>query len=259
MNEKLDTAGIFERLFEVYKAQFSLLFPAAVIVFLPVALLNGAFVAGGGVGLLLVGAVISIVAGFWLQGMVIEAVRDIQDGKRDFTLGGLFRSVAPVLPLLIGIGILTGIGIAIGLVLLIVPGLILITWWSVVAPVVVVERRGFDAFGRSRNLVRGNAWQVFGVIVVVFIIQLVANALLRAIFGDDSFVGQSIASLLSGALIGPVSAIAAALVYLELRRLKGEGTPHAEGIPAAAEPSPFGASPEAPPAPQAPGTTPPAL
>ena len=250
MDNKLDTARVFERLFEVYRAQFSLFVPAAIIVYLPVALINGAIVAGGGIGLALVGAVISIVAGFWLQGMVIEAVRDIQDGKRDFTLGGLFRAVMPVLPMLIGIGLLAGLGIVIGLILLIVPGLILLTWWAVVGPAVVIERRGFDAFGRSRELVRGSGWQVFGVIVVIFVIQFLANQLLGAIFGGaDSFVGATLATLLSNALVAPVAAIAAALIYLELRRIKGDGAPQAGGDLPASEPSPFGESRQAEPSP----------
>ena len=242
MNRKLDTAGVFERLFEVYRAQFTLIVPAAIIVFLPVALINGAVVSGGGIGLLLVGLVVSTIASVWLQGMVIEAVRDIQDGRRDFTLGGLFRSVMPVLPALFGIGLLAGLGIGLGLLLLIVPGLILLTWWSVVGPAVVIERRGLDAFGRSRELVRGNGWQVFGVIVVVFVIQFIANNVLGAIFGGaDSFIGALLASLISSALIGPLSAIAAALIYLELKRVHGEELPHG-----GAQPDPVGAAPESP-------------
>jgi hypothetical protein len=241
MQEKLDTAGVFERLFEVYRAQFTLIVPAAIIVFLPVAIISGAFVAGGGIALALVAVVLSGVASTWLQGMVIEAVRDIQDGERDFSLGGLFRSVLPVLPILIGVGLLAALGIGVGLLLLIVPGLILMTWWAVVAPVVVIERAGLGAFGRSRELVRGNGWQVFGIILVVFILQAVVNNILGAIAGD-SFAGQAIASLVSGALIGPVSAIAAALVYLELRKIKDGTQPHAGG----AEMSPIEQSSEPP-------------
>lgn len=241
MPSKLDTATIFERLFEVYRAQFTLLFPAALLLFVPVALIDGALATGGGIGLALIGSALSIIATFWLQGMVIEAVRDIQDGRRDFTIGGLFQSVMPVLPKLIGVGVLAGLGIALGFVLLIVPGLVLLTWWAVVGPTVVIEDRGLDAFGRSRELVRGNGWRVFGVIVVVFLIQFVANLLLSAIFGGaDSFVGQAIGSLLAGALVAPIAALAAALVYLELRRLRGEDAPHAGAAPAS-EPSPFGA------------------
>ena len=72
----------------------------------------------------------------------------------------LLRRDPAILPL-IGFGILFGIGVAIGFVLLIVPGLILLTFWSVGAPAIVVERLGaIDAFGRSWHLVRGDAWSV---------------------------------------------------------------------------------------------------
>ena len=55
--------------------------------------------------------------------------------------------------------------------LLIIPGLILLTIWAVFAPAIVIERiRVIDAFGRSRELVRGNGWPVFGVIIVAFLI-----------------------------------------------------------------------------------------
>ena len=61
-----------------------------------------------------------------------------------------------MVPKLIVVGILAGIAIAIGFVLLIIPGLFLITIWSVIVPVIVIERTGvFDSFGRSRELVKG--------------------------------------------------------------------------------------------------------
>ena len=54
------------------------------------------------------------------------------------------------MPLLVA-GLLAGICIALGFVLLIVPGLVLLTIWAVIAPVIVIERTGaLEAFGRSR-------------------------------------------------------------------------------------------------------------
>ena len=94
----------------------------------------------------------------------------------------LVEETWPVVLPLIGAGILAGIGIVIGLLLLLVPGLILLTIWSVIAPVIVVEHSGvIDAFGRSRALVKGNGWQVFGVILVVFLITAIVSFVLRAI------------------------------------------------------------------------------
>ena len=46
MNAKLDTARVFERIFEIYRDQFTLLIPAALLVFVPVAIISGADLRG---------------------------------------------------------------------------------------------------------------------------------------------------------------------------------------------------------------------
>src|SRR3712207_8321658 len=93
MARNLDIGGIIERLFAVYREQFTLLLPAALIVFLPVAVLNGLLAESGGVATALIAFLLGLIAGFWFQGMVIEAVRDIQDGRRDHSIGSLFASI----------------------------------------------------------------------------------------------------------------------------------------------------------------------
>jgi hypothetical protein len=111
--------------------------------------------------LTLVAVVVSLVLAALYEGMVVQLVRDVQDGRRDNTVGELFGSESPVLLPLIAVSILAGLGIGIGFLLLIVPGLILLTIWSVAAPVLVIERPGvLRAFGRSRELVRGYGWPV---------------------------------------------------------------------------------------------------
>jgi hypothetical protein len=226
MNAKLDVGNVFQRIFEIYRAQFSLLIPAALVVFVPVAILSGLIYAGdvSVIGALLVAA-ISTVATYWFQGMVVEAAQDILDGRRDYTLGTLLRSALPVVgPLLIA-GILAGIGIAIGLVLLIVPGLFLLTIWAVIAPVIVIERTGaIEAFGRSRALVKGNGWQVFGVIVVLFLLQFIVTGLIQGIAEgiSDSFAAYALSDLIVRMLIAPLTAIAAAVLYFELKARRGE-------------------------------------
>ena len=77
---------------------------------------------------------------------------------------------------LFAVSLLAGLGIAVGFVLFIVPGLFLMTIWAAVAPVVVLERPGvFAAFGRSRELVRGHGWTVLGALALVFLIVLAAG------------------------------------------------------------------------------------
>jgi hypothetical protein len=241
---RLDPASIFERLFSTYAAQFTLIFPAAIIVFIPVAVIS-AVVRTEDIGLRFLLQIVTAVATYWLQGMVVEAVRDIQDGRRDFTLGGLFAAVTPVLGSLVLAGVLASIGTTIGLILLIVPGLILLTWWAVIVPVIVIERvPALQAFGRSRELVRGNGWQVFSIIAVIFILQVLAGILLGAVLQSaDSAVGAGIAAIAGGALLAPISAIGAALVYLDLSagRDAAPEAPAADAWPSAPEGPPPGA------------------
>lgn len=256
MNQKLDVGNVLSRTFETYRDQFTLLIPAALALFLVVALLNGLVLSGdGGLFATLLVVLIGTVATYWFQGMVVEAVRDILDGRRDHTVGSLFQSAVPVILPLFLVGLLAGIAIAIGFLLLIVPGLFLLTIWAVLAPVVVVERAGvFDAFGRSRQLVKGHGWQVFGVIVILFLITAASTGVVRAIFVGiaDSFVGYFLADLIVRVLVSPLSAIAAAVMYFELKARHGEPVPEMGAAAAPAGVAPGGPAPG--PAAPAPGT-----
>jgi hypothetical protein len=268
MGAKLDTARVFERIFEIYRDQFTLLIPAALVIFVPVALLTGLIYAGG-VTLLgvLISAAAATIATYWFQGMVVEAARDILDGRRDYSLGTLLQSATPVLGPLIVAGILAGIGVAIGLILLIVPGLFLLTIWAVIAPVIVIERKGaLDAFGRSRELVKGNGWQVFGVIVVLFLLQFLLSSAVQALADSaaDSFLGYTIADLIVRLLVAPLTALAAAVMFFELKAQRGEPVlargEGGEQVPVGgSEPPPGGPAPtpDEPPAPPPPPDAPP--
>jgi hypothetical protein len=123
-----------------------------------------------------------------------------------------------VLGQLIVVGLLAGIGVVVGFILLIIPGLILITIWSVAAPVVVLERPGaVRALRRSRELVRGNGWQVFGVILVLDILVVILGSAIE-LLADSAGSGVGIvARVIVGILSAPLSALAASVLYFELR------------------------------------------
>jgi hypothetical protein len=255
MDDKLDVGRVFERIFAIYRDQFTLLIPAALVVFVPVAIINGIVYAGDVslAGVLLI-AVIGTIATYWFQGMVVEAARDILDDRRDYTVGTLVRSAVPVIAPLFLAGILAGLAFLIGFVLLIVPGLIVLTFFAVVAPVIVIERTGvIEAFGRSVALVRGNAIQVFGVIVVLFLLQFIVGAVIQAVANDvsDSFAAYALADLAVRLLVAPLSALAASVLFFELKAIRGEpvlGT----GAGGQVEPGPAVAQPLPPDAPEAP-------
>jgi hypothetical protein len=260
MDAKLDVGRVFEQIFRIYRQQFALLIGGALAIYVPVAIVNGLLYDSGGFFLTLIANAIALVASYLYQGMVVEAARDILDGRRDQSIGGLFRSAGAVVGTLIAVGILAGIAIAIGFVLLIIPGLFLITIWAVIVPVVVIERSGvLEAFGRSRELVKGNGWQVFGVLVLLFLAVIVVQVLIAAILGGifDSIFGFAIGILITSLLLAPLTALAASVIYFELKAIKGEpvlatGPGGAPTEPIAPAPGAAPAAPERPATPDPP-------
>src|SRR6266576_3504305 len=67
---------------------------------------------------------------------VLETVNDVRDGRADRSVGETYSAVRPRLAAATVAGILAAIGIGIGLILLIVPGLYLLTIWSMLIPVI---------------------------------------------------------------------------------------------------------------------------
>lgn len=231
MNRKLDIGATLSQVFSTYGQQAGVLLPLAFGLYLLVAIITGLFAGSFFLGLVAFG--VGVIAATLYQGMVVSLVRDVQDGSRDSSVGQLIEETWPVVLPLIGAGILAGIGIAIGLIILVVPGLILLTIWSVIAPVIVVERSGvIDAFGRSRALVKGNGWQVFGVIFVVFLITTIASIVLGLIGAgiSDTFVMRALFSLIASTLTAPIAALAASTIYFNLIALKG-------AVPAVSDPA----------------------
>jgi len=78
----------------------------------------------------------------------VKAAQDVRDGRADLSIGQTVSAASQVIWPVIGASILAVIAIAVGLVLLIVPGLFLITIWAVIVPAIVIERSGvFASFG----------------------------------------------------------------------------------------------------------------
>lgn len=238
MSTPIDVGAIVRRTFQIYVDQASVLMPAAAVVFVISGVL-GVLLIAASPALGLVALIISLIASTLFTGMVVELVSDIQDGRRDSSPGQLLRAASPVIGKLIFVGIVAGIGIVIGFVLLVVPGLILITIWSVAAPIVVLERPdGLGALGRSRELVRGNGWNVFAVILLLVILVGVVSFIIEAVANSAGTGVGLVVRVIVGILTAPISSLAAAVLYFELR-----GAPVAEGSDGPGEPGQFQAGP----------------
>lgn len=215
----------------LYKAHWRHFLPLAFLVFVVISLIGLVLALTlGWVGAVLA-TLIGFVGVFWLQGALCEAVADVRDGRADLSISETLQKVRPRVAPLLGAGVLAGLGVAVGLVLLIVPGLVLLTWWSVIVPVVVLERMAaMDSFGRSRELVRGQGWNVFGVIVLTVLILLafaIVFAILAAVLlGWLPDEGRSfVQTLVVDTLTAPFLGLAWTLMYFRLRRLKEEPQP----------------------------------
>src|SRR5687767_1989079 len=209
----MQPGAIVREAWELYKAHWRTFVPLALIVYIVLGLITLVFgLLLGWLGLI-IGALGSIVGTFWLQGALVEAVQDVRDGKQDLSIGETFQRVQPRLPALIVAGILAGIGILIGLVLLIVPGLFLLTIWSLIVPTIVLEGKSAgESFGRSRELVKSNGWSVFGVIVITIAVMIVAQIVVSVLTfwlpdGFDTFVSD----VISNTLVAPFFAVALTL------------------------------------------------
>ncbi len=229
---RIEPGRVIGEAFKTYQSQAGALLGGAVIVIGIAAVVNGLLAVSGSLALVLLGALIAFAASFLYTGYVVKLVQDVRDGRRDNTVGELFSAAAPYIGTLILNGILAGLAIAIGFVLIIVPGLILLTIWAVIAPSIVVEGEGvFSAFGRSRELVRGNGWPVFGAIVlaflIVFAVSLVAG-LIGAALGD---AGRVILQAIANVLTAPVAALVASILFFDLGG--GAGAPTAPAAPEA--------------------------
>jgi hypothetical protein len=217
MQRQIDSGAVIRRVFDIYVDQAPVLMPAAAVVFVFTGIISGLLITASAAGTF-VALIISLVAGTLFTGMVVELVADVQDGRRDASAGQLLRAVTPVFGQLVLVGVVAGIGIVIGFVLVIVPGLYLITVWFVVAPVVVLENPGvFPALQRSRELVRGNGWQVFGVILVLYILVGVAAFILDGLAESASSGVGIVVRVIIGVLTAPLLALASSVLYFELR------------------------------------------
>jgi hypothetical protein len=225
----VDISSVLASAWDLYRRFFGRFVLTAGVVYVGLDLLGAvaAAAADDGFGAVLWGLVtflLAIVGIFWVQGALAEAVHDVRDGKADLTIADLFARTRPRLPALIAAGILAGLGIALGLILLIVPGLYLLTRWCLITPVIVLEQRhAGEAFSRSWELVKGHGWSVFGLVLLTFIGVAIAGQLIVALFmWLPDFLGTWLGSLVAHALTVPFAAVTLTLAYYRLVELRGE-------------------------------------
>ena len=169
-----------------------------------------------------------------VQGSLVRATVDHEDGSKASLGESMMSGLRVALPL-IGMAILSAIGLMVGMVLFIVPGIILYVMWCVAAPALVDERLGvFSAFGRSRALTKGYRWRILGLLLVLILTTYLVMGLIAVVFvtgrsfsltafaaaQQNQSAALMIGMLLVQTLFAAVYGVCLASLFVELRNAK---------------------------------------
>ena len=172
---------------------------------------GGAGLAGFAAGLGLTGAKLLswMLIGQLAQLVTIGAALDGLAGRPIDVRTLVIRSLR-LLPGGIVIAVLTAIGVGLGLVLLVVPGMILASLWVLATPAMVAEGIGpLAAIGRSVALTQGARWRILLLLAIVGFCWLVVTAV-TGVAGIALQASGATAALLIDALIGTLTSIVSA-------------------------------------------------
>jgi hypothetical protein len=244
-------ASIYARIGRTYWAWRRSLLLLAVIVFVPVGLVDGIAIhtelgsigVGNGfelaavIGAVVALAVTGLLGEVFFSGAVAVSLTHPEHGKAP-----PLRKVASRLKYgrLIAVDLLYGLLVTVGLILLFAPGAAMFAWFGLAGPVVEIEGRSVHgAFARSLHLVRGRFWTV---LLVLGPIELAGDTITDLIAGGvhnligDSLPASWLAESLANIALTPVFAVAAVLLTLDLIAAKdGEGprlNPSPSAVPA---------------------------
>ncbi len=228
----LGVRAVLGAAFRVYRHRFGLVAGSALVVFGISAGLDVLFdVAGDQVGdypgLLAPLLVIAGVATFgttFFAGLLDRIVGEEERGHPRRSL----REVLRTLPYwrLIGADVLLSLGAVVALLLLVVPGLIFYTFFSLVGPAVVMEDSGvFDGFRRSVRLVRGHFWLTLLLVTLPILVEEDVVHGIVALVGEASPFFVFVVNALAGAAVGSVVALVEVTLAGRLAMHKPEPAP----------------------------------
>jgi hypothetical protein len=158
---------------------------------------------------------LSFVGTALVQGALVEAVARERQRRPRGTVTDLYRHAGRRLADLAVVALLTGLGVGVGLLLLVVPGLVLFTRWSLAVPAVMIEgRKPREGMRRSTELVKGHGWSVFTVFLTVTLAAGVASLLIQLLL--EGVVGLWVSLTLGATLTTPFAAHALNVVYYRI-------------------------------------------
>jgi len=163
---------------------------------------------------------------FYLYVAYAEEVSiEVQQTTEPIPLRGALRKLllaAPVVPLIVVAGLVAVALPSAAASLLVIPGLWLLTRWSLFAPVIVRERLGpLAALRRSSELVRDHFELVFLTAAFAILLEeavMDVGALVGLLISGSDIWGEWIGSSVAGMLILPLASFATAIAYGRISR-----------------------------------------
>lgn len=152
-----------------------------------------------------------------VSALQVQALVAIAGNEPSPLRSALSRSL-PVLPVVVAAEIIAWIGIGIGFVLFIIPGVILLLRWTVVAQVAAAE--GVDwptALRRSAQLASRNYLRIFGLRVVVALVIATLTNLVAAGVGTSHHPAEVAVGIVVDVLTTTFQALVISVLYFDLR------------------------------------------
>lgn len=164
-----------------------------------------------------------------ISALHMHAVVTIAERRRP-RLVEVARRGAMVLPVVAAAEIVADIGIFLGSIALVVPGILLAVRWAVVAQAAALEGEDWvDALRSSRRLTSGHGWHVVGLILLVGVLNAAVLFGARSIpLGSSSGAGSVAVGTTVETLVASFSALTLALLYFDLqarREVASAGNP----------------------------------
>lgn len=242
----LSLRAVAREVLAVYRRHWIWLIPAAMVILLPQAIVDG-FLDGLTVegvntvedavtlGLIPLTVAVGLGGEALYAGLAAAAVVEWRAGHAVPRVPQLVRSLP--LGTLIAVDLILSFGAALGMLLLVAPAFVFLAYYGIAPALVKLERRGtWESLRRSAELVRGNFWRVVAVIVGLMLFTEVVMQAVTIPFNDQGHGLITAIDLAVEGLLEPFQALAIVIVAVRLLELRGELPPseqlafaHAEG------------------------------
>jgi hypothetical protein len=156
-----------------------------------------------------------------ITAMVIHALLALADGRRPRTGAAITSGLEAFRPIFLAV-VISAAGVLLGFIAFVLPGIWLAVRWYFVPQAVVVDgRRGVGALERSAELVKGQWWRVFGVIIFAVIAAGIPGTLIEIPFNllansADSSALALLGQIVASAITAPFEALMLTLLYFDL-------------------------------------------